>query len=703
MAVLQDVADLLPLLSQGYEGSDPVRSLRQRGHHPSETLEQALREDPTDVRVSSAVRERQRAHIPWGTRLSALQGEILPRAHARLSPVPEYDLLAVVRMSFLEGALERLLADGMFPAELEPAQVTELCPPELLGHLQLASPLDGGAPALAGDGIEGQAQRLVFTGPPRLHAPYDPHDLAPAPLTGLLEVVLPLRLEVEVTGPRRAGHSSLLGALHLQVPLETRFDATSIRPRLDLTRTRALRLEIDALSALVPRTRLDADALRDGLQQRLPLALRQLPALELPPLGLPAQAFPLRVDPGVAGEDEHAALVLGVQMEGNPSSPVVSRQPLQDMHHDAWIRLHEGYLSRLYRSVAQSPEFLAAASEEMGLEGAARLQLEASIEAVVGSAVVGAAGQGRLELRVDGRLVETGPLQREVRFSNTAGLTFTVDGGQLTVSREATLTLPTLDMALYVFLSGLEAWLFALPFLVLDQMLEQRPLLRGLFLSEGDAAPDDREEEGDEPLGPPVDVFREALSTPGPVLGLEHKVMAELVEQKVDETAVIVAGQLSLVPDTTSTFVYARCARAGRVLAGIEVELMDQDNPAPEGDDTRILGAPIPKDSPLFTPGTDQVLAKATTDLQGRVHFVLTEAQRTSVAGSFRLGFLHKPVVETLPDLYLRLHLPDGRVLDSRTLPHGFSLNQGPGHWGTRERPLQLDFPDVRRVTDVRH
>ena len=63
------------------------------------------------------------------------------------------------------------------------------------------------------------------------------------------------------------------------------------------------------------------------------------------------------------------------------------------------------------------------------------------------------------------------------------------------------------------------------------------------------------------------------------------------------------------------------------------------------------------------------------------------------MAGSFRLGFLHKPVTEALPDLYLRLHLPGGRILDSRTLPGGFSLNQGPGHWGTRAEPLQLHFP----------
>jgi hypothetical protein len=692
MAELHDVADLLPFLSQGYEGADPGRSLRQRGHQLSEALEQALREDPTDVRVSSSVRERQRAHIPAGTRLSALHGEILPRAHARLSPTPEYDLLAVVRLSFLDSALERLLSDGVFPRELEPAQVAELCPPEMLGHLQLASPLDGGAPALPGDGIEGRAHRLLFSGPPRLIAPWDPHDLAPAPLTGQIELVLPLRLEVEVTGPRRAGRSALVGVLYLQVPLETRFDATSVRPRLDLTRTRALRLEIDPLSALVPRTRLDAEALEEGLQQRLPLALRQLPVLELPPLGLPAQAFPLRVDPGAAGEGAQAALVLGVQMEGNPSSPTVSRQPLQDLPDEgpmtAYVRLHEGYLSRLFRAVAQSPEFLAAASEEMGLDSAARLQLEASVEAVVGSA-----GQGRLELRVDGRLVETGPLQREVRFSNVAGLAFAVEGGQLVVSREVTLTLPTLDMVLYVFLSGLEAWLFALPFVVLDRLLEERPLLRGLFLGEGDSEPDDHEDEEAEPQGPPVDLFRAALSTRGPVLGLEHEVVAELAVQKVDETAVVAAGRLQLVPDEGSTFVYARCARAGRLLAGIAVELMDQDNPAPEGDDARILGSPIPKDSPLFTPGTDQVLARGTTDLQGRVHFVVTQAQRTSVAGSFRLGFLHKPVIESLPDLYLKLHLPDGRVLDSRALPGGFSLNQGPGHWGTREEPLQLDFP----------
>ncbi|HXN85838.1 MAG TPA: hypothetical protein VN867_07180, partial [Candidatus Binataceae bacterium] len=190
--------------------------------------------------------------------------------------------------------------------------------------------------------------------------------------------------------------------------------------------------------------------------------------------------------------------------------------------------------------------------------------------------------------------------------------------------------------------------------------------------------------------------------------------------------AMLVAASAALQLDTTNTVIYVRflvpdgpTIYATKPLAGVPVELMDQDAPAPAGDDATTA---VPADTAeklghsntasetkyhFEPPTSDQTLAQGQTDLDGIVRFALLANNDTNqlattageVVGVTTLTNLTTGKTiststsrtgepEAKPDLYFRVTMPDGSVVDTRNLPGGFMLNFTSSRLGTLANPL---------------
>jgi hypothetical protein len=690
MSHLREVKDLLSILPEGLPaGVDPAAALERRGHTIEPELAELLRTSAPHFRLSEAARARLRSRIPAGTKLVAremLSAGPVARAATPIAAAPAYDLVLALRLSFANQVIAQLRAEGLIPSGLELAQTAELFSPGLLARFQLAPPhapsplpspfpLPHPFPTVPGAPISGTPRALQFSAPPFLDT---------ASGAELIEVVLPFRLDVDLEG-RVPSTRAILGRIRAQVDIRTQVptgsDSANLTITLDPNQSVSLHVEYNAGSQLIPRSLEDASAIDSELQFKLGVGLAQLPAIALPPLVLPTSALggsdqsvvPLRVDPATTAQGGDTALVVGVQMTGNSSVPPQPPSPFTSGTGNAFVRLHEGFLSRVFRASALDPGFAAELEAESGLEG---LQVD---DAYV------RASPDKLELIVEARIVNLCAFRKDLRFISTTTLTFSVFSGELTITRESVLDINNLDVILCILLAGVEIYLFRLPFAAIDHVLRFRPLLRGLFAGIRDGAGGGGEEGADQTI------VAATFTTKKPIPGTEHAVSAELLQQKVDSVAVLALGELSLVPDTQSTFVHVRCLLGGAPVAGALVELMDQDAPPPVGDDAKLLG--LPPNPSLFTPGPDQVVATATTDATGAARFFLAADGRPSAAGTVQLGFIPLPAREAAPDLYLRVTAPDGTLLDSRTVNGGFRLNQGAGHFGTREAPLVLNLP----------
>jgi hypothetical protein len=185
---------------------------------------------------------------------------------------------------------------------------------------------------------------------------------------------------------------------------------------------------------------------------------------------------------------------------------------------------------------------------------------------------------------------------------------------------------------------------------------------------------------------------------------------------------VMVAGAVfGTTADNINTVIYARFLAPDGIaimqtkpLAGVKVELMDQDAPAPAGDDVVPV---VPHDTVTVhneiidstkysyeKPGSDQKLAEGQTDLDGTVRFALLKSDLITTAGDIKAVITHtdinadkdkttisrSPVGELKPDLYFRITMPDGSVVDSRKFSGGFFENFSSSRIGTLANPLTI-------------
>ncbi len=205
---------------------------------------------------------------------------------------------------------------------------------------------------------------------------------------------------------------------------------------------------------------------------------------------------------------------------------------------------------------------------------------------------------------------------------------------------------------------------------------------------------------------------------------------------QVTNGAMLIAATAGLLLDNINTVIYVRFlgpaggveVAATKPLAGVTVALMDQDVPAPAGDDTMIA---IPATTVVTTgdvvnttkytfqaPTADQMLAQGKTDLDGVVRFALSLDQLTTTAGSYigvstisdthtgaeRTGPPPAPigVPELKPDLYFLVTMPDCSVADTRSLTGGFMPNFTSQLVGTLSNPLTFSFvPSLNVVKTI--
>lgn len=192
---------------------------------------------------------------------------------------------------------------------------------------------------------------------------------------------------------------------------------------------------------------------------------------------------------------------------------------------------------------------------------------------------------------------------------------------------------------------------------------------------------------------------------------------------RLQDGALFMAAQTGVLIDEVDTFIYARfLVQDGnavidtRPLTGVRVGLMDQDAPPPPGDDAVVV---VPPDRTIgdntahysFVPGSDEVLAQGITDLDGIVRFELTKGKLRTSAGSIKRVIQNKktgidpdkttftPVDEEKPDLYFRVTMPDGSLLDTRHMLGGFLENFTSGRVGYIERPLTFTLGASGGVT----
>jgi hypothetical protein len=92
--------------------------------------------------------------------------------------------------------------------------------------------------------------------------------------------------------------------------------------------------------------------------------------------------------------------------------------------------------------------------------------------------------------------------------------------------------------------------------------------------------------------------------------------------------------------------------------------------------------------------------------LDGTVRFALTKDQLVTTGGTIKGVTTHfdkdfnvistttssTKVVEPKPDLYFRVNMPDGSVIDTRKLPGGFMLNFQSARIGTLAQPRIFTF-----------
>jgi hypothetical protein len=205
-------------------------------------------------------------------------------------------------------------------------------------------------------------------------------------------------------------------------------------------------------------------------------------------------------------------------------------------------------------------------------------------------------------------------------------------------------------------------------------------------------------------------IFLDAtLSTGSPILGTEQLLRVDATRVDISDQLLVTQGVASLQHDDQSMFVYARFdvrdfARFGPsypLAEGTTVRLVDEDVPAPSGDDVVIppllnsqFGIIKIVDT-YHPPLADQVLATGVTDDQGRVRFTLSPSQVATTA-----GFISRkqttplfsttknlPIAEAKPDLYFQILRPGGSS-DTRALSGGLIVNAAGNHVGTRTAPL---------------
>jgi hypothetical protein len=625
-------------------------------------------------------------------------------------PEGEYDFAAALRLAVVNETLTELYAGFKYPREITAGLFTR-------ARLEALS-----------DDVPPSPARI---GPLRLTAPLTVEAVNG---TDHLLVTQQFSLEFRARGfpphtPAEVTVSSLRCTARFGVALGAEVDGDKLLLRLagfiqSPTSAERLRLTIAADSPVQPKSAKALAAFAEQIDSALRLILtgKVSEAVDTisPVIHLPVEAGgDISVhDVGVRTHRSGAGdvVVVGVRVATDALSdpgvgdPDTLGDPFTGGTLNAYVRIHEGLFRKLVKQALCSGELLAAAAKEAPPEFRDALRIDDADAEV---------RDNEVRIVLDVRIVDAcGVVIHTIDINARVTVTFrfTVFGGELFVTRSGPdIDASNADVAACLVTGGLELVLVGL----VGGMTAALADAFRLYKHFQPLFPDDNEEDGK------FEVLSAALESPMPVPGTEVLPRAEAVQSLVgrdDLHLVESLGTVSLRRDDVNTYVYARFVRRpidigqpSTPLVDADVQLIDQDVPAPIGDDvvpprpqsstTTKDGVVTRRESHFVAPTGNQVLAKDTTDDQGRVAFVLQPDQLRTTAGTVVTTVstenLHKvvpsittseePVEEHLPDVYFRVTPKDGPAFNTRTLDKGFVPNLRERRIGTVTAPLTFE------------
>ncbi len=408
------------------------------------------------------------------------------------------------------------------------------------------------------------------------------------------------------------------------------------------------------------------------------------------------QQIDLRVRP-----DGHSGMLIigvliGVGTEPTPGTgdPDRLRPPSMPEVSDVWTKVHAALLDKAVRQSMKTGELQTVVDEV-----AEQLDYRVVVE---GASVEFEPLVARIHVDVRGVNVCG---SKDVRARVTQEIRLSVLDGRIVVERSNHIDKDNSDTFLCAIMALFELLLAAL---IPPAFVIRLVYYIGLFSDSGN--------------GPAVSYVSGMIDPGIPLPGTEVLPRLEVQQAALSDTGVQSNGTLDLRRDDTNTFIYLQVLGQVGVMTPTTVpeatvEIIDQDAPVPTGDD-----AQAPSDTStisqkrivntsheVIAPRDDQILADGKTDIDGKLRLWLSPHEITTTAGTLittrtteRLDFdrndpgslqrteTQRPLREPLPDVYFRITLPSGEVVDSRALDDAFLVNLHHQHIGTVEDPLRL-------------
>lgn len=714
MATIQKAEDLAAALGQVIEAPDPVEALKAKGFTFSTEVQKGL----AGAKPPAALSPQERARwVQKAKAVGPVRFNVGPVALAAAPALPagEYDFVCAIRMELINEVLAALYAGFTWPHAIAPDKAGLLFPLDALKAFAAGIPEESNI----------QVGALNFTAAPTV-----------SPIAGTERVLLhqPFSLDIDRVralpfpnlGPQRTRVTALDGMLQVGLQVIAEFETPDRLSFVfdgfpaDPGTPEAVRIEVSTASPLQPRSPQTLSELEREVNGRFNLAIltgaiRQAysicPEVHLP-LGSGVPIRVQRVDIRSVDTAGGGALVAGALLgpsatpDADAGDPSRLQDPFGTPAANLYSRAHEALLRKVVRQALESGELQRLASEErddVRVEGA-DLELRPN------------------EIRVilKARLVDACSLNKDLGFTATQIYRYSVFNGQITVTEEQDVNLDNSDVVFCVVTGLLEALIAGLAFGVIGALVDLiARIIHFIRLSPGGGSAEPLRLDG---------VFASEL----PIPGTEVLPRAETLQSRVEDLFLEANGVGTLVPDEVNTYLYLAFQRRSGLLpferkvtpiANALVDVMDQDAPPPAGDDAAIPPSVETEHisskrirttiTSFEAPGSDQALARATTNSAGQARFVLPPARLRTTAGRVVTRVIieetstgkiisdtttKRALIENRPDVYFRLLEADGNRLDTRHQAGGFVVNLNTRRIGAPDAPLTFTFVKQEEV-----
>jgi hypothetical protein len=718
MPEIANPEELMTALGAVVEAPDPIDALKARGFTFAPALARLIDSPAAHARLRSP--ERQRL-LSTGRRRRAPALQIGPLTRTlALLPGNHHDLTVGLKLEKVNEVLAGVYATRSIPRDVS------------LGTGSTAGSLDTLLSVLRNElvgvppGADIRIGTLHITAPPTVTAlPTPTRPNTPIDPTARLQIHLPVTLDFDrrpASGPFQPAVATMKAVAHFGIAVSARIEETTLRVTagpipgiVAAADPERLRLTIAADSPLPPKDAGSGDRIGlavelGGFQKILTdiaVATSLAPRVKLP-IGAGFDVLVRHVDLRAVPSSGAGHLMVGLEIGAEPTPvpltgqpELLERNPFDDSGSTLYVEAHAELLKVLVRQAFKSGELQRLAKarvDNVKLTGADAELSANSIGVFLEGTLVdecGLFGSNFKDVDFDGwtRVESRGIQNGEIVFETVESLGV----GDADAS----------DIVICVLLSFLDLKILSIGKALLEAFFSK---LSGWIFGSSS------------PTSQFVAVFEPNVSIP--LTELLPRVRALGVS--IDVAAIRVQASFDLVRDDINTYVYLRCVTeglpqigGGLPAKGVGARLLDQDVPAPPGDD-----APVPTEGTTETPvgprrmrtvtvsfnpnSADQEMARGTTDGQGRLQLVISPGRLQSRAGVLTTTTIlediqtgetissntqTRVISERRPDLYFLLQVQNQRVVDSRSQPGGFIVNINTKRWGTIEQPLVFRVP----------